>query len=252
MSTHNENNCTRTLVKDLVFQRKYNLTSTQTDIMSYLINLPYWAKKIGEYSLILTKKIMSDLKLGLKTVEASFTKLKKLKLIEIVKVKVKEWGIGKNFRGIKISVRGLEYNTRFTSGQRKEAEQKIKKLELRLAELEKILAENPTPKNLESSKIRGNKTLTNSDNKKIIAKAKKSKVQIQIEETKFEIDYQKLLTFLGVVVFLNKKTLKVVEIKKEENHKVSIVLEDKTCKKIAPLTDKIGNTHHFIPKDARK
>ena len=149
-------------------------------------------------------------------------------------------------------MRGLEYNTRFTSGQRKEAEQKIEKLELRLAELEKILAENPTPKNLESSKIRGNNTLTNSDNKKIIAKAKKSKVQIQIEETKFEIDYQKLLTFLGVVVFLNKKTLKVVEIKKEENHKVSIVLEDKTCKKIAPLTDKIGNPHHFTPKDARK
>ncbi len=239
MSHHNKNNCTQTLVKDLVFQRKYKLTSTQTDIMAYLINLPYWAKEINGYLLLVTPKIMSDLKIGLKTIEASFTRLIKLGLITTAKIKVKEWDNQKNYRGVKISVKGQKYNTRFTSGQRKEAELKIAKLELRLAEMEKILAQNPTPKNLESSKNRGNNTLTTLTNKKIIEKAKKEKIETQIEETKFEIDYQKLQEFLGVVVFLNKNVLKIMKIKKEENHKVSILVEDENTKTVAFLKDKL-------------
>ena len=64
---------TQTLVKDFNFQRKYNLTSTQTDVMAYLSLLNLWAMNMGnDFHLLLHSKIQKDLCLGQKTEEAVF------------------------------------------------------------------------------------------------------------------------------------------------------------------------------------
>ncbi len=82
---------TITLVKDLLFQEKYHLSHTQTDLMAYLVNLTYWSISVDDYSVITTSKVMSDLpKMGLKTFEASLKALKGLGLIECKIVEVKQ------------------------------------------------------------------------------------------------------------------------------------------------------------------
>jgi len=109
-----EPNCTRTLVKDLLFQRKYKLTDTQTMFISYLTILPNWAMHYGNgFYLLLSSKIESDLRYGLKTIEATITKLLKIGLIETKQVKVPNWNTNKNFRAIKLSEKGLEYNSTY-------------------------------------------------------------------------------------------------------------------------------------------
>jgi len=70
-------NRTQILVKDLIFQEKYNLTHTQTDLMAYLVNVTKWAMEVDGYFIITTKKIISDLpQIGRKTLE-KFTKSSK-------------------------------------------------------------------------------------------------------------------------------------------------------------------------------
>ena len=99
------------LVKDFTFKEKFNLTDTQTDIMAYFVNLSSWAYTEGSgYYLALTNKIMNDLGLGLKTVEASILKLKKLNLISVKCMQVKEWQTLVKHRYIAITSKGKSYD----------------------------------------------------------------------------------------------------------------------------------------------
>ena len=103
--------CTRTIVLDTLFQEKYDLTYTQTCVMYYLVLLRTWVTyKEDNYYVILSSKIIKDLRLHPKTVEASLTKLKKLDLIKTKHCVVKDWEDSKKFRGIAITELGKEYS----------------------------------------------------------------------------------------------------------------------------------------------
>jgi hypothetical protein len=54
-------NRTRVLVKDLLFQEKHQLSDTQVDIISYIFNAFTWAMKVEGYTILTTKKIISDM-----------------------------------------------------------------------------------------------------------------------------------------------------------------------------------------------
>jgi len=98
---------TQTLIKDLDFQAKYRLSHTQTDLMAYLINVPYWAIKVDGYFVIATSKIISDLpSMGKKTIEASFKVLKDLGLIRTKMVKVTKFKNIPTLRAIYITEKG--------------------------------------------------------------------------------------------------------------------------------------------------
>ncbi len=103
--------CTRTIVLDFLFMRKYSLTHSQMAVMYYLLLLKNWVTfKENEYYTILSSKIEKDLKLHPKTVEASITKLKKLNLIKTKRVAVDEWNKNKTYRAIAITELGKEYS----------------------------------------------------------------------------------------------------------------------------------------------
>ncbi len=126
---------TQRLVKDLTFQRRYNLTSTQTDIMAYLISLKFWATNMGNgFFLLLHSKVQKDLCLGKKTEEAAFAHLKKLGLIETTLVKCTQWKSDQNFRAVKITKTGNQYNNSTPYFNRE-----TQKLKDKIAELEKML-----------------------------------------------------------------------------------------------------------------
>jgi hypothetical protein len=104
---------THTTVLDRKFRLEHGLTYAQTEVMSYLVMiLTSWKNIIfiDGYFVILTSKIQNDLLLGEKTIEASFTKLKKLGLIETKLVKVPQWKSNENFRGVKITEKGKSYS----------------------------------------------------------------------------------------------------------------------------------------------
>ena len=48
--------CTRTVVLDLIFMRKYNLTFAQTTILSYLMMLKNWSTCIDGFYILTTDK----------------------------------------------------------------------------------------------------------------------------------------------------------------------------------------------------
>ena len=102
--------CTRTTVIDHLFQRQYNLTYSETIIMAYLMLLHIWATNIDDYYLALSSKMRDDLLLGIKTIEATFTKFKKLGLIEIKLAQNPYWKTTKKFRTIKVTEKGKKYN----------------------------------------------------------------------------------------------------------------------------------------------
>ena len=67
---------TRILVKDLLFQEKYQLTDTQVDIMSYIFNAFTWSMKVDGYMVLTSKKILGDLpQIGEKTLDATLREL---------------------------------------------------------------------------------------------------------------------------------------------------------------------------------
>ena len=102
---------TRTSVLDHLFMSKYHLTYSETIMMSYILLVSSWATKIDEdYYLLLSCKIEKDLPLGEKTIEAIFTKLKKLKLIETKRILIKKWSQTQTYRGIRVTDLGKEYN----------------------------------------------------------------------------------------------------------------------------------------------
>jgi hypothetical protein len=142
----NDTNCTRTLVKDFIFQRKYNLSDTQTMFVSYLTLLPNWAMERGDgYFVLLTSKIENDLKWGIKTIEATLNVLKKLGLIETMLVKVPLWDTDKNFRAIRLTEKGQEYNLAYLKPRElkivRDAEASSKSQEDEINELKKRLKE---------------------------------------------------------------------------------------------------------------
>ena len=106
-------NFTKTIVIDKAFRVKYKLTASETEIMAYLLMITQSWKElifVGEYFVILTSKIVKDLMIKTKTIDASISKFKKLGLIETKLVKVEQWESNKNFRGVQITPLGLEYN----------------------------------------------------------------------------------------------------------------------------------------------
>jgi DNA-binding PadR family transcriptional regulator len=138
------------LIKDLIFQEKYNLTHSQMDLMAYIVNACYWAISVDGYFVLTTSKIMSDLPhLGIKTIEANLKALKDLKLIEIKIVEVKEWNGNPRLRGVKLTAYGEEYNNHYITPmddkERKELKDKIKELEAQNKKLEEALANLQTP-----------------------------------------------------------------------------------------------------------
>jgi hypothetical protein len=102
---------TRILVKDLLFQEKYQLTDTQVDIMSYIFNAFTWAMKIEGFMVLTSKKIIGDLPhIGEKTLSGTLLELANKGLITRSLVTVAIWRNAR-VRGIKITSNGMEYNS---------------------------------------------------------------------------------------------------------------------------------------------
>ena len=118
---------TRVLVKDLIFQETYRLTDTQVDIMSYIFNALTWAKAVMGYMPLTTKKFRGDLpQIGEKTLEASLLVLKKMELIEVDTIVMVNWHNAR-VRGIKITSKGMKYNSSFYSPNSQEVIENLEK-----------------------------------------------------------------------------------------------------------------------------
>jgi len=142
---------TTILIKDLLFQEKYALSHTQTDLMAYLVNVSYWATIVQGYHVIATSKIMSDLPcLGEKTLEASLKVLKDFGLIESKVVRVVQWQGKPYIRGMKLTEKGKEYNNKLILPTQDKKLISLKK-ELKEA-LEKITILEEKEKNKEEAK----------------------------------------------------------------------------------------------------
>ena len=103
---------TRSIVKDLLFQEKHNLSHSQMDLMAYLVNVPFWALAVGDdFYVITSNKIISDIPyFTTKTLEFLFKALEDKKLIERKLVKVEEWKGSHQVRSIRLTEAGKLYN----------------------------------------------------------------------------------------------------------------------------------------------
>jgi len=185
-------NFTRTLIKDVCFQQKYNLSHTQTDLMAYLANLISWATCINGYYLITTKKILLDMPLlHEKTLEASLKVLKDFGLIETTLLEYKPWSDTRKFRGLRLTDKGKEYNSHLVLPPQDE---RVIELQKKITELTKELQaqkdETKREKELRESIEKEIKTQTQTPSKEQTApKPKPKKIFDQdfidfIEETK--------------------------------------------------------------------
>jgi hypothetical protein len=131
---------TQFLIKDILFQEKYKLSSTEVDLMSYIFNSMTWAFKVEGYLTITSKKFTDDLPhIGMKTVEASLRTLKQMELVEVEMIYHPIWK--SNVRGIRITSRGMEYGMKLY----KPSEQKIKeRYESEIASYQTQLTEKNT------------------------------------------------------------------------------------------------------------
>jgi len=129
---------TQILIKDCDFQAKYSLSHTQTDLMAYMVNVPYWADCVAGYYIITTSKILSDLPfIGEKTFQASFKILKEKGLIESKIIEVKDWKGKPKLRGIRLTSRGKLYKSNMILPSQ---DKKIRELEKALNEAIEELA----------------------------------------------------------------------------------------------------------------
>ena len=166
---------TKILVKDLIFQAKYNLSHSQTDLMAYFVNVSYWAYSINGYHPITTNKILSDLPhLGEKTFEASLKVLKELELIECTLVKVNQWKGKPTVRGLRLTEKGKTYNGTLVLPCQDERVKGLKK-ELNEA-LQKITVLENKEKNREEIKEESKEV------KEPLKEEKKSEEPIKIEK----------------------------------------------------------------------
>ena len=137
---------TRVLVKDILFQEKYQLTHTQVDVMAYIINAMTWATQIGGFFPITNKKFHADLpQISEKTLEEALRALKAMELIEVQMITVASWG-NAHVRGISVLPKGLEYNSSYYKADEKKIikslEQEIMELKEQLKHLETTESEN--------------------------------------------------------------------------------------------------------------
>jgi hypothetical protein len=124
---------TQILIKDLPFQEEYKLSHTQTDLMAYLANVPYWATEINGYFIIATSKIMRDMPMmGEKTIIASFKVLREKNLIHTTTVVVENWRGKPCLRGIRLTYKGQKYNQNLILPSQ---DKEVKRLKKELKEL---------------------------------------------------------------------------------------------------------------------
>jgi len=117
---------TRVLIKDMLFQEKYNLTHTQMDVISYIINALTWATKVGAFFPLTNKKFREDLpQISEKTLEESLRVLKAMELIEVQMITVPKWNNAR-VRGIVVLPKGLEYNSSYYHAKEIEIIQNLK------------------------------------------------------------------------------------------------------------------------------
>jgi hypothetical protein len=151
---------TRILIKDLIFQAKYQLSHTQMDLMAYLVNVPYWAIEIeSDYYVLTSNKILLDLPhLHIKTLEATLKALKDGGFIQTKLVKVAIWTSANKMRAIKLTEKGREYNNKLILPSKNEEVIKLKKAlkisEAEKAVLKKLLANMEVSKTDESVKTK--------------------------------------------------------------------------------------------------
>ena len=109
------------LIKDLIFQERYRLSHTQTDIMAYILNSITWSLSIEGFRPITTNKFLTDLpQISVKTLEESLRVLKNMDLIEVKMIKVPQWKNEPTVRGIRITAKGMEYNQSYYKADEKD------------------------------------------------------------------------------------------------------------------------------------
>jgi hypothetical protein len=150
---------TRILIKDLLFQAKYQLSHTQMDLMAYLVNVPFWAKEVEkDYFVITSNKILADLPhIHPKTLEATLKILKDEEFIHTKLVDMPTWNCKNKVRAIKLTYKSQTYIDKLIlPSQDKEvirlkkalkvSEEKNKALEALLANIEVPSEEKPLKK----------------------------------------------------------------------------------------------------------
>ena len=170
-------NRTTIIVKDLLFQEKYNLSHSQTDLMAYFVNVTSWAMEINNHRMIATKKIMRDMPcMGEKTIEASIKVLKDLKLITCKTLQVVVWTGKPWIRGIKLTEKGKEYNAKLMLPSK---DKKVRDLEKEVNELKEIIRKLKVEKPKQIEKIKETKERVKSFIPEI---PKKEKIDFFIED----------------------------------------------------------------------
>ncbi len=98
----------RSLITDLLFQKKYNLSYTQINFMAYVVDSPSWASCVDGYYAITTKQIIEDLpSMTSSKIQTILKKLENLELID--KTLIKDTKTNYRVRGIKLTKKGEEY-----------------------------------------------------------------------------------------------------------------------------------------------
>ena len=153
--------CTRTVVIDLLFMRKYQLTHSQMIVMYYLLMLKNWVKFVNnDYYVIISRKIEDDLEMHQKTVEASITQLKKLNLIDTKRCEVEEWNNRRTYRAITITSLGKEYNLSYYKEEEYQNSVELEKEnEIFRVENDRVHSENMELENINRSLELKNRTL---------------------------------------------------------------------------------------------
>ena len=100
---------TTTPIKDTVFQKKYELTDLQLDLMYYLFNALKWATDIDGFMVIVDSKICKDLpSMTVTSIGESLEVLANKSLIEMKMIPVPKWNFNVG-RGFRVTELGLEY-----------------------------------------------------------------------------------------------------------------------------------------------
>ena len=163
--------------------RIYQYLSLFLYIFYFNSSYPSKTNNFHSNKILTTNKIADDLILGTKTVEASFTQLKKLGLIETKLFKVDDWYSNANFRAVRITKLGKTYNLSHPKPkehqlilelQKENADFKIKNAQLErknrtlIMEMEATEKKSTTPKKIGEEKSlenRGDTNITHKGNK---------------------------------------------------------------------------------------
>jgi len=219
--------CTRTSVIDHLFRRKYNLTYADTIIMSYILLTSSWADNIDDYYLLLTSKIKDDLLLGIKTIEATFTKLKKLELIELKRVVVPKWSHTQKYRTIRATHLGKEYNLSYHKPQEHQY----------LTSLEEIIEE-----------YKAKNEFIDAEQQKI--KKKNSDLELKLSSAYILLEGQEGINQKSIEILKNDEELnkKINLLEKELEEARAIIKAKETAEKEASENNTKDNTNTHIER----